>query len=215
MGEKLAPVLSPRLWGDTYWGVMHNLAAAVQHIDAPVEKQKELRAYFLGFLSGIPFILPCLACRDNAPAFFVSRLSKTSVLTSDLDLLMCDLHNDVNAHLQKTIVTAEISKLRVSDLNLFRVNTCQIWRFVIIIARSTDPQMLKTRHFKNTIDCLSRLLRGLGHADLALAISKILAPMCTMCRLFPIYKKWHTEHKLPCPETLQDFIHEHKLDEND
>lgn len=215
MTEKLPPVLSPRLWGDTFWGVMHNMAAAVQHISTSEQRKTDLRAFFLGFLCGIPFILPCLACRDNAPEFFVARLSKASIKSTDLDFLMCDLHNDVNAHLQKAIISRDTAKLRVSDLHLFRVNTCQVWRFVIIVARSTDPQIVKTKHFKNTIECFAQLLNGLGHADLASAIRKILAPVCTMCQLFPIYKKWHDDHKLPCPSTLQEFMNEHKLDEVD
>jgi Erv1 / Alr family len=214
MNNNLPPVLSPRLWGDTYWGVMHNIAAAVQHLEASNIKSQCLRKCFLAFLCGIPFILPCLACRNNAPKFFQHRLSKATTET-DLDLLMCDLHNDINKHLDKPIMSYDTAKQRVSDLNLFRVNTCQVWRFIVIVARSTDPQMLKTIHFGCTIGSLACVLRGLGYADLAAAMKKVLSPGCSMCQLFPVYKRWHDNHKLPCPETLADFITEHKLDETD
>lgn len=214
MSETLPPVLSPRLWGDTFWGVMHNMAAAVQHLDASEKTIAQLRAYFFAFLCGIPFILPCLACRDNAPKFFAARLSRVSAKT-DLDILMCDLHNDVNNHLGKTNISHDTAKLRVSDLNLFRINTFHIWRFIIIVARSTSTQTFKTSHFRDTILSFTKLLQGLGYADLGTAARKVLAPGCSMCQLFPVYKKWHDDHKLPCSSSLDEFIVEHKLDEID
>lgn len=209
--NSLPPVLSPRLWGDTFWGVMHNLAAAVEHVNLPTKQKAKLKMHFAGFLCGIPFILPCLACRNNAPKFFSQRLANVNSNT-DLDLLVCDLHNDVNEHLQKPAVSHETAKLRVSDLNLFRINTCQIWRFVVIVARSTDPAVLRAKNVRITFDCLAQLLSGLEHKDLAQAIKRILVPKCSMCKLFPIYKKWHNDHKLPCSKTLAEFLVEHKLD---
>ena len=128
---------------------------------------------------------------------------------------MCDLHNDVNKHLGKAIISHDTAKLRVSDLNLFRVNTCQVWQFVVIVARSTNAQMIKTSNFGNTVKSFANLLKGLGYADLATAVTKVLAPGCSMCQLFPVYKKWHDDHKLPSSNTLQEFLVEHKLDEVD
>ena len=214
MTKSLPPVLSPQLWGNTFWGVMHNFAAAVQHKQTSDSSNQQLRAYFFAFICGIPFILPCLACRDNAPEFFANRLSKVSEKT-DLDLFMCDLHNDVNKHLEKPEISHDIAKLRVSDLDLLHIDTCQVWRFIVIIARSTNVQIYKTNHFKNTVTSFANLLGGLGLEDLGLAVKKVLVVGCSMARLFPVYREWHVFHKIQCSETLEDFLKKHNVDELD
>jgi hypothetical protein len=98
--EKYGNSSDPNVWGPAFWFSLHNGAARY-----PNKPSFAYKNGLKGFISGIPFMLPCPDCARHASEF-ISRINLDLVVSSKQNLFtfFCDFHNSVNRRYGKPLM---------------------------------------------------------------------------------------------------------------
>lgn len=97
------PFINPKQWGSAFWPSLHWLAAG--YPDPPVLSDLEAytawceeKAKYKQQYENLPFVLPCLECREHFKEVLLNRPLSDHALSSNMALRqwMVDIHNDVN-----------------------------------------------------------------------------------------------------------------------
>lgn len=96
----MRPQLDPKLWGPSYWTILHTYADHYK----PIHRNKTI-----AFILSIPTLLPCGSCQDHAIAFILQTitvdpdLKQTTLSARTLQRFFTDLHNSINFRLGKPL----------------------------------------------------------------------------------------------------------------
>ena len=95
----------PEVWGPSFWFTLHNGASKYPISASPlvIERMK-------GYILGIPFMLPCIACKVHATNHIEKHKKDLDRICSGRDNLFkffVDFHNIVNKRYNKPIVSYE------------------------------------------------------------------------------------------------------------
>lgn len=97
--------MAPRLnqWGAAGWRFLHSVSFSY-----PAKPSFEERRHMFTFLRSVGHVLPCKRCRAHYNAYVEARLivpsSAPLASREALSRFLVDLHNDVNARLQRPSV---------------------------------------------------------------------------------------------------------------
>ena len=98
----------PKVWGPHFWFVLHNGTASYPRRATPIAIGK-----MVGFIEGIPTMLPCGSCTLHAEAFIDSKRSGPGGLEAwcagrdTLHDFLIEFHNSVNERQHKDIKSKE------------------------------------------------------------------------------------------------------------
>jgi len=95
----------PEVWGPAFWFTLHNGAAKYPISASPITKNR-MKSYILG----IPFVLPCEACKIHATNHIEKNKNNLDDICSGMKKLFkffVDFHNIVNKRYNKPIVSLE------------------------------------------------------------------------------------------------------------
>jgi hypothetical protein len=84
----------PSLWGKPFWFSLH--FGALNYTDSPSDDMIKMS---VGFITGIPVMLPCVICRNHAFEYINKRrdtLYKVSSSKESLFRFYWEFHNEVN-----------------------------------------------------------------------------------------------------------------------
>lgn len=98
----------PNVWGSMQWFSLHNGAAFYPQNPSQIVKDR-----MKGFIRGLPYTLPCLACFNHAVAYIDMNDSRLDTIVHSRDNLFkfwVDFHNFVNKRLGKPIVSLSEAK---------------------------------------------------------------------------------------------------------
>lgn len=96
----MRPQLDPKLWGPSYWTILHTYAERYK----PIHKKKTI-----AFILSLPTLLPCGSCQDHAMAFILRTLTvdpdlnQTTLSAKALKRFFMDLHNSINFRINKPL----------------------------------------------------------------------------------------------------------------
>lgn len=99
------PPFDPKVWGPSFWFVLHKGAAKY-----PIKATPVCASRMKGFILGIPFMVPCEKCADHATAYINERLNVLDDVVSGRDKLFnffVDFHNYVNLRYDKPLLNYE------------------------------------------------------------------------------------------------------------
>jgi hypothetical protein len=97
--EKSTNTSNPKVWGSMFWFSLHNGASKYPNAPNTIHKER-----MKGFILGIPFMLPCVACKPEAIGYIESRKQELDQIVSSRDNLVkffVDFHNSVNRRYAK------------------------------------------------------------------------------------------------------------------
>jgi len=103
--KKVANTVNPSVWGPSLWFTLHNGAARYPENANQITKDR-----MKGFILGIPYILPCLACKPHAISYIENRKDSLDTIVSTRENLVkffVDFHNKVNERYKKPLFTYE------------------------------------------------------------------------------------------------------------
>jgi hypothetical protein len=86
--------VGPKLWGRPFWFVLH--FGALNYPDSPA---KDIIEMSVGFILGIPVMLPCDICKNHAYEYIQKRRNRLYKIASNKESLFkfyWEFHNDVN-----------------------------------------------------------------------------------------------------------------------
>jgi hypothetical protein len=84
----------PSAWGPAFWFSIHN-ATMFYPVNPTSQEEKE----FVHFVSGLPSMIPCIACRGNARLFIENNkenIERSAVSREKAFQFFVDFHNHVN-----------------------------------------------------------------------------------------------------------------------
>ena len=119
--------MDTRFWGPDGWKLLHSIA-----YNYPSNPNNSIKQKYQSFFNSLPYVLPCVYCRNSLHNFFKELPIKRS-LTNDKSLFkwLYDIHNKVN------------DKLRIQCLN-----------------KKRNPSLMQIRNFykkytekNNKMDC--------------------------------------------------------------
>lgn len=102
-------VTNPEKWGPSFWFTLHNGSVAYPVNASPIVQER-----MLGFINGIPYMLPCESCTAHALAYLDNmddKLLKDVVKGREpLFAFFVHFHNYVNKRTGKPLWTVEEAK---------------------------------------------------------------------------------------------------------
>jgi hypothetical protein len=103
--EKETTTTDPYVWGPLFWFSLHNGA-----INYPENASEHISKNMKGFIMGIPYMLPCVKCSEDAKAYIINNHSNLDSICSGREKLFkffFDFHNYVNKKLGKSEIKYE------------------------------------------------------------------------------------------------------------
>jgi hypothetical protein len=98
-------ITDPEVWGPSFWFSIHNGSLSYPENASPIVAER-----LKGFILGLPYMLPCSACRLHAISYIEEKTSKLDEICRGRDNLFnffVDFHNYVNAKSGKKIYSYE------------------------------------------------------------------------------------------------------------
>jgi hypothetical protein len=95
----------PRVWGPAFWFTLHNGSSKYPIDASPFTKER-----MMGYIKGMPFMLPCTACKGHAITHINENKDNLDDICSGREKLfkfLVDFHNTVNKRHGKRIVSVE------------------------------------------------------------------------------------------------------------
>lgn len=95
----------PTVWGPAFWYSIHNGAATYPIKASPICIER-----MVGFILGLPYILPCESCAEHATAHIEKNRDKLHIICSTRENLFnffVDFHNYVNMRFGKNLMSYE------------------------------------------------------------------------------------------------------------
>jgi len=99
---------APEVFGPPMWFTLHNGAARYPDNPSPIIKER-----MKNFILGIPAMVPCKKCREDATSYIERHKKDLDKIVSDKSHLFkffVDFHNDVNKKLNKPIMSLKDAK---------------------------------------------------------------------------------------------------------
>jgi hypothetical protein len=103
MENIIKPNSGPLLWGKPFWFTLHFGA-----LNFPENPDDEMIRTAVGFILGIPIMLPCDICKNHAYEYINERKNSLYKIASNKDSLFkfyWEFHNDVNIKTGKRTIT--------------------------------------------------------------------------------------------------------------
>ncbi len=98
----------PDVWGPAFWFSLHNGA---NHY--PLEASPCVIDRTVGFIKGLPMMLPCIECKEHANRFIAEHESSLHAVCKTRDSLFkfyVDFHNSVNERKRKPTMSVAAAK---------------------------------------------------------------------------------------------------------
>lgn len=102
---KYANTKDPEVFGPPLWLTLHNAAAHYPDRASPIMADQ-----MMGFIKGLPAVLPCASCKEHATAHIQANLERLPEICSGRDKLeqfFVDFHNKVNKRYGKPFFSIE------------------------------------------------------------------------------------------------------------
>lgn len=172
----------PSIWGPMTWRQIHGMAHIFDTRDV-VYTPYEMQLFIL-FLLRLAWVLPCVYCRksytDFASAYLeLNTTGEMKIMkyfeTRNVRILTFDLHNQVNAKLDKDTkdLTFELVKRRSIVWSVeFLASELLGLLFIIALNFSSNSEPNKETHYKEFFHVLPALCLMLGDLLLAAALEK-------------------------------------------
>jgi hypothetical protein len=96
---------NPEKWGPQFWFILHNAAAHYPEVASPICANR-----VKGFILGIPYMLPCQSCAEDANYFINSHADKLDEICSSKENIFeffRQFHNYVNTKTEKPQMSKE------------------------------------------------------------------------------------------------------------
>jgi hypothetical protein len=103
--DNIQDTTNPSKWGPSFWYILHNAAAHYPENAAPICAER-----IKGFILGIPYMLPCKSCSNDAMIYIDSRSSELNDICKSRKSLFdffYQFHNYVNTKTGKTQLSKE------------------------------------------------------------------------------------------------------------
>ena len=92
--DNIKDTTNPSKWGPSFWYILHNAASHYPEYASPICAER-----IKGFILGIPYMLPCESCRNDAMMYIDSKSSELDEICRSRQKLFDffhQFHNYVN-----------------------------------------------------------------------------------------------------------------------
>jgi hypothetical protein len=188
--------MSPSVWGPMLWRWMHG--AAYAHDQLSPQSATECGVW----LKTLPMVLPCGACRASFKPVIAAVNVDAATRNHRLGRVVFDLHNAVNAKLNRPVFESYAIVKRRSQVWPVEFTEAEVFAmlFVVVLNFAANQERDKLHHYKHFLHSTEQLCRTLGRPRVADALSDARVhssrPYDMFDRLHRAYEQW-VGHAVP------------------